>query len=194
VRLEHKINYAFIDSQNLNLGLKNIVKNKQGKILHSGWDLDFSRFRIFLRDKYKVKKAYLFIGFRSGNENLYKYLQECDYICIFKPSLEIKDSQTGKIKIKGNCDAELVLQTMIELNNYDKAVIVSGDGDFHCLIEYLLDQNKLERLLIPNQFSYSSLLKKFKSYLSYLNISEMEQKLKNPRNLSTNTFGKREKS
>jgi hypothetical protein len=122
-------NYAFIDSQNLNLGLKNIVKNKLGKVLHSGWDLDFARFRIFLKDKYKVKKAFLFIGFMPGNEKLYQYLQEAGYICIFKPTLAIKSD--GKNKIKGNCDAELVLHSMIEIDNYNKAIIVSGDGDFY---------------------------------------------------------------
>jgi uncharacterized LabA/DUF88 family protein len=185
-------NYAFIDSQNLNLGLKNIVKNKLGKVLHSGWDLDFARFRIFLKDKYKVKKAFLFIGFMPGNEKLYQYLQEAGYICIFKPTLAIKSD--GKNKIKGNCDAELVLHSMIEIDNYNKAIIVSGDGDFYCLIEYLKEKNKLEKVLIPNQFTYSSLLKKFTKNLTYLNIAEIAKKLKNPRNLSTDTFGKRGKS
>jgi uncharacterized LabA/DUF88 family protein len=48
---------------------------------------------------------------------------------------------------------------MIEYQNYDKAVIVSGDGDFACLIRHLEMQNKLERLIIPNKYRYSSLLK-----------------------------------
>lgn len=184
--------YAFIDSQNLNLGLKNVVIDKvSGKILHSGWSLDFKKFRIYLKEKYKVEKAYLFIGFRSGNENLYKYLQESGYICIFKPTV----LQNGIIK--GNCDAELVLHTMIELNNYDKAIIVSGDGDFHCLIEYLLEQNKLEKVFIPNRFTYSVLLKKFRSHLVYLNVPEIEEKIKKDkslRSLRTEPFDKRETS
>src|SRR3989339_126057 len=120
-------NYAFIDSQNLNLGVRS-----------RGWVLDFSRFRIFLRDKYGVGKAYLFIGYVPGNQMLYTELQKAGYICIFKPTLEIKED--GKIKIKGNVDAELVLHTMIEYPNYQKAIIVSGDGDFYCLFEYL-DKN-----------------------------------------------------
>ena len=47
-------------------------------------------------------------------------------------------------------DAELVLHAMIEYPNYDKAIVVSGDGDFHCLIEYLEKQGKLARVLILN--------------------------------------------
>jgi uncharacterized LabA/DUF88 family protein len=139
--------YAFIDSQNLNLGVKS-----------SGWKLDFEKFRVYLKEKYKVKKAYLFIGQITGNEKLYTYLQEAGYILIFKPTLEFKK---GKQQItKGNVDAELVLHAMIQWNNYDKAIIVSGDGDFHCLIEHLDDNSKLEKIFAPND-KYSSLLRKF---------------------------------
>ena len=113
-----KSNFAFIDSQNLNLSIQSL-----------GWKLDFARFRIYLKDKYKVEKAFLFIGYIEGNNDLYKSLQEAGFICIFKPTLIYKNGST-----KGNCDAELVLQAMIEYSNYDKAVIVTGDGDFYCLI------------------------------------------------------------
>jgi len=86
-------NYAFIDSQNLNLGVKS-----------QGWNLNFARFRQFLKDKYQVEKAYLFIGFVPGNQMLYVELQKAGYICIFKPTLEIKEN--NKIRVKGNVDAE----------------------------------------------------------------------------------------
>jgi uncharacterized LabA/DUF88 family protein len=102
--------YAFIDSQNLNLGVKDC-----------GWELDFARFLIYLDDKYQVGKAFLFIGYVSGNEALYTYLQRAGYIVIFKPTLEYK--KDGVIQTKGNIDAELVLHTMIEYPNYDKAIM-----------------------------------------------------------------------
>jgi len=91
----------------------------------------------------------------AGNESLYTYLQSSGYVLVFKPTLEIKG------KVKGNVDAKLVLHAMIEYSNYDKAAIVSGDGDFHCLVEYLIKQDKLETLIIPNKYKYSSLLRKF---------------------------------
>jgi len=138
-------NYAFIDSQNLNMN-----------ILNQGWKLDFRKFRIYLKEKCSVKKAYLFIGYIKGNNKLYLSLQNAGFLCIFKPTLSYKDGVT-----KGNCDAELVLQTMIELNNFDKAVIITGDGDFYCLVEHLKNMNKLERVLVPNRYKYSALLKKF---------------------------------
>lgn len=149
-------NYAFIDSQNLNLG-----------ILDQGWKLDFARFRVYLKDKYKVDKAFLFIGYVAGNEARYSSLQNAGFHLIFKPTLEYKKDK--RLVIKGNVDAELVLHAMIEYSNYNKAVIVSGDGDFHCLIEYLSDKNKLLKLLVPNKYKYSALLRKFIDYIDFLN-------------------------
>jgi uncharacterized LabA/DUF88 family protein len=154
-------NYAFIDSQNLNLSIREL-----------GWKLDFKRFRIYLKEKYQVTKAFLFVGYIEGNNDLYVHLQEAGFLCIFKPTLKYKDGST-----KGNCDAELVLQAMIEFTSYDKAVIVTGDGDFHCLIKYLLEKDKLRAVLIPNHVKYSALLKLkiFRPYLNYMN--ELKDKL-----------------
>ena len=146
-------NYAFIDSQNLNLAIKD-----------QGWRLDYKRFRIYLRHKYKITKAFLFIGYIPTQKTLYTALQKYGYILVFKPTLELRDGQ-----VKGNVDAELVLHAMIEWNNYDKAVIVTGDGDFYCLVEYLKHKGKLERLLIPNRYKYSALLINFGPESTYMN-------------------------
>jgi uncharacterized LabA/DUF88 family protein len=58
---------------------------------------------------------------------------------------------------------------MIEYNNYDRALIVTGDGDFFCLIEYLSNNKKLARLLIPDKFNYSSLYRKFNKDIVFMN-------------------------
>lgn len=153
-------NYAFIDSQNLHLAIKSI-----------GWQLDYGKFRQYLKDKYKVQKAYLFIGYISGNENFYTSLQNKGYVLVFKPTLQNKEGV-----IKGNCDAELVLNCMIEYGNFDKAIIVSGDGDFHCLIEYLAKKKKLLKVGIPNRNKYSALLRKFATHFFF--VSDLKMKLK----------------
>ncbi len=139
-------NYAFIDGQNLNLSLKEL-----------GWKIDYRKFRAYLKNQYRISRAFLFIGFIEENAELYKALTDAGFTCIYKPTV-VHNGVT-----KGNCDAELVLQTMIQSKNYNKAVIVSGDGDFHCLVKYLAQEKKLSKLLIPNQKSYSGLFKAFPS-------------------------------
>jgi len=141
-------NFAFIDSQNLNLGIQS-----------QGWKLDWQKFRQYLRDKYQISKTYLFIGYVRGNEALYTRLQQFGYILIFKPTLELPDG-----KVKGNVDAELVLHAMIEFDRYSKAVIVSGDGDFYCLVEYLDRKHKMSRLVVPNKH-YSGLYRNYTKYV-----------------------------
>jgi len=140
--------YAFIDSQNLNLGVQ-----------ASGWKLDFRKFRQYLRQKYGVEEAYLFIGLVNTQSMLYANLQKMGYLLIFKPTLELPDKT-----VKGNVDAELVLHAMIQYKNYDKAIIVSGDGDFHCLIEYLEGKGKLLKVLAPNKH-FSGLIRRFYPYI-----------------------------
>lgn len=155
--------YVFIDSQNLNLGTsKDIYRGK--KRVYSGWKLDYKKFRVYLTDKFKAKKVFLFIGFIPENQKLYDALRSYDYKLIFKPT--IKD-HSGKPK--GNVDAELVLHSAkIQYENYNQAVIVSGDGDFYCLHQYLKRERKLLKIIIPNRKSESSLLKRFQNEKVFL--------------------------
>lgn len=153
--------YAFIDSQNLRLGVRS-----------QGWELDFARFRVYLEDKFNVSKAFLFIGYVEKNKNLYHRLTGNRYNIIFKPT--VKGHPKSNALIKGNVDAELVLHTMIQWNNFEEAIIVSGDGDFHCLIEHLECCDKLHKIIVPNH-KYSSLLKKFANKI--VQISSFKEKV-----------------
>ena len=141
---DKKNNHAFIDSQNLNLGIQSL-----------GWKLDYLKFRLYLKEKYGVATAYLFLGFMPENQDLYASLQKAGYVLIFKPILTHKNGA-----VKGNVDAELVLQAMIDYNSYDKAIIISSDGDFSCLVKYLYEKMKLKIVMSPYKKTCSALLKK----------------------------------
>ncbi len=148
-------NYAFIDSQNLNLGVRSL-----------GWQLDYKKFRLYLKNKYNVDQAYLFIGKTSGNQDLYSALMKAGYILVFKPTIAYIEN--GKKTMKGNVDAELVLYAAAKVySEYDKAIIISGDGDFYCLAEYLEESNKLLRIITPNR-RYSKLLRGYRQFISSL--------------------------
>ena len=136
-------NYAFIYSQNLNLGIQKL-----------GWKLDYRKFRVYLSEKYSVQKAYVFVGFVALNQKLYDSLQEAGFLLKFKPTIPDANG-----KIKGNVDADLVVRALLECREYDKAVIVSSDGDFYSLVQYLYEENKLEAVLSPDVKNCSSLLK-----------------------------------
>ena len=175
--------YAFIDSQNVNVSTQKF-----------GWKMDWRKFRRFLKDKYGVTQAFMFIGYVPEYEDMYEFLHDAGYSIVLKPTVDMsrpretvpqpmpagRQAQPGekaeaeeKKSVKGNVDAELVLWAMKELKNYDKAVIISGDGDFYCLVESLSKQDKLLKLMPPN-VHYSSLFKPYDKYIEHLGHHKRE--------------------
>jgi len=137
-------NYAFIDGQNLNLGVRSM-----------GWILDMKKFKIYLKEKYGITKAYIFIGFVAENQRMYNAFQEYGYTLVFKPIIDNNEP-------KGNVDADLVLRAMIDFheNKFDKAMVVTSDGDFYSLVDYFYSRDKLKIVMSPYFKTCSSLLKK----------------------------------
>lgn len=162
-----KNNYTYIDGANLHKAMKEL-----------GWKFDYKRFRVWLSEKYGVAKAYIFIGLIPKYKDLYTYLQNAGFTLIFK---EIVYDGIGKAK--GNCDADLVLQTTVDTyeNNFEKAIIVASDGDYAGLIKFLQGRNKLRTILSPSiEKKCSILLKRTGAPIVYLNdkrsILEMRPK------------------
>lgn len=165
-------NAAFIDSQNLNLGIQKV-----------GWKMDWRKFREYLRSVHNVTDAYMFVGYIPENEDMYLQLHEAGYRIVLKPLSDLsrpEDATTNSNKdakdkkpIKGNIDAELVLWAMKEYNNYDKAIIVSGDSDFYCLLEYFEEKSKLAKVLVPN-WQYAKMFNKYEEYIIRLDQMKAE--------------------
>jgi len=154
--------YAFIDSQNLNVGTQKF-----------GWKMNWKRFRQFLEEEYGVTKAFMFIGYIPENESLYDQMHDAGYMVVLKPTFDMSrapeeskehDKDEEKKPVKGNIDADLVLWAMKEMSNYQKAIIVSGDGDFFSLVEYLESKQRLAHILTPSGH-YSQLYNTYEQYV-----------------------------
>lgn len=182
-RKQPTTNYAFIDSQNLNQTIQRL-----------GWKMDWRKFRQYLTDTYNVSHAYMFIGYVPEFESMYQQLHDWGYLIVLKPTYDMTrprhvdddttdaksasshtddDDKKEEKKTKGNVDADLVLWAMKELPRYNQAVIVSGDGDFYGLIEYLAEQKKLLKLLAPSGH-YSRLYNTHKEFVERLDIHRGE--------------------
>jgi uncharacterized LabA/DUF88 family protein len=150
-------NVAYIDGANLHRAIKEL-----------GWKLDYCRLRVWLSEKYGVGMAYLFIGNIPRYADLYKHLQECGFTLVFKEVI-----YDGAGKPKGNCDADLVLQATKDTfeNNFNKAILVSSDGDYASLIKFLGE--RLEIILSPAiEKKCSVLLKRTGAPIAYINDQE----------------------
>ena len=154
--MDNKNNFAYIDGANLYKGIADL-----------GWKLDYKRFRVWLKDKYGVDTAYLFIGLVPGNKDLYTRLQEMGYVLVYK---EITYDGAGKVK--GNCDADLVLKAVVDFyeNKFSKVVIVASDGDYAGLVKFLKEKGKFRAILSPAIAKKCSvLLKRTQAEIAYIN-------------------------
>jgi len=148
-------NFAYIDGANLHKGIKSL-----------GWQLDYRVFRRWLEQKYNIEEVYLFIGLVPKHKDLYTFLQKCGYILVYK-----EVTYDGDGKVKGNCDADLVLNVMRDFyeRNLKEAVLVTSDGDYSSLVTFLKEKGVFRALLSPSN-SCSFLLRKLNIPIVYLNV------------------------
>ena len=152
-------NFAFIDGQNLYMGTKSE---------EPAWSIDFVKFREYLERKYNVSRAYYFLGFVIDEKNdLYDKIQEAGFILKFR---EHNSAMIGKKK--GNIDADIIFDVMKKIYKkelFDKIVLVSGDGDYKMLVDFLIEEGRFKKILFPNKKFASSLYKKItRKYFDYL--------------------------
>lgn len=138
--------FAYIDASNLKFG-----------VAQGGWNLDYRKFRSWLRDKFGITQAFMFMGFKSGNVALYEELEGLGFSIIFRSTITGSNGIT-----KGNVDGELILRTCRDFFEEDlaSAVLVSGDGDYHCIVEFLKEKNIPVTIVSPNRKYLSLLLKR----------------------------------
>ena len=159
-------NYAFIDGQNLYLAIKRL-----------GWKLDLKQFHNYLTTKLRASKAFYFIGYDPKQKALYQDLQKFGFKVVFKKIVYQNTVVNDKklLQKKGNVDSHLIMQVVREIDSFHKAVVISGDGDFEPLYQWLHEKNKLHKIGIPNKSRKSHLLNKFEKYFLYLEL--LEEKL-----------------
>ncbi len=160
------MNQAFIDGQNLYMNTTS-----------HGWKVDLAKFRVYLRDKYNIDKAYYFLGaVNEDHQSMYEMVQQAGFILVFR---EHSQSMIGKKK--GNVDTDIVFTIMrkiAEKEDLNKIVLVSGDGDYFKMVKYLVEKDRFRCLLSPNKQSTSTLYKNFPTkYIDWLDSPQIKNKI-----------------
>lgn len=153
MKIIKKIN-IYIDGNNLYRSAKEL-----------GFEIDYKKFRGWLSQKYNAHNIYLFIGLVPHRVKFYNHLQSCGYILVFKQTVSVGE------KIKGNCDAELVLKTVSDFytKSFTSCILISGDGDFGCLVEFLKENNAINIIISPDNKKCSILLRNKNTEITFLN-------------------------
>jgi uncharacterized LabA/DUF88 family protein len=130
--------------------------------------VNLGKLRVYLKEKYAVSEAYYFLGYLHDEYNdLYKEIQKAGFIVLFK-----EHHKLAKSTKKGNVDTDIVFEIMrnlVDNKELGKIVLVSGDGDYKKLVQYLVVKNMFKKILFPNRKFASSLYKELGSeFFDYL--------------------------
>ncbi|OQB09508.1 MAG: NYN domain protein [Parcubacteria group bacterium ADurb.Bin216] len=161
-------NIAFIDGQNFYLGTARCA---------NPWEVSLKKFRIFLKDRYKVVAAYYYLGFRNAdNKDLYKEIKDAGF------ELNFREHNKGMATLKkGNVDSDIIFSVMEKIyyqEKFDKIILVSGDGDYKRMIDFLIKEKRMNKILFPNRDFASSLYKKLGSeFYDYLDGPSIKKKI-----------------
>src|SRR4030042_284516 len=164
-----EVNLAFIDGQNLYMGTRSD---------EPAWKIDLVKFRYYLLKKYRVVKAYYFLGYANDtHQDLYNFIQEAGFILVFK-----KHNSAMIGKKKGNVDADIIFSIMKKLYKkepFDKIILVSGDGDYSLLVNFLIEEGRFKKILFPNKRFASSLYKRLSPiHFDHLGNGDIKKKIK----------------
>jgi uncharacterized LabA/DUF88 family protein len=120
--------YAFVDGSN-------IIYSARAE----GWHVDQKKLFDYLKRKFNVSKAFFYYGKDDENKKQEKFLKKLEN---FGYSLRVKQIKKYSGRIKANCDVDLTMDMLILMNKYIQAIVLSGDGDFLPLYQYLQKENK----------------------------------------------------
>lgn len=163
-------NIAYIDGQNLFMGTTRSAQP---------WRVDLHRLRIYLSDLYQVDRAYYYLGYVQENdvyENLYEEIQAAGFILVFR---QHNASMLGTKK--GNVDSDIIFSIMKRIyknETFDQVILISGDGDYKMLVDFLIEENRFRKILFPDGARASSLYKQItRQYFDDLGKPDIRRKI-----------------
>jgi uncharacterized LabA/DUF88 family protein len=162
-------NIAFLDGQNLYMAT--------AKREIDSWKIDLARFRVYLKEKYDVDEAYYFLGYiQEENQELYEEIQKAGFVLKFR---EHSPAMIGKKK--GNVDSDIIFHIMRKMYKkevFEKVVIISGDGDYKLIVDFLIEEKRFVKILFSDLERASSLYKKLSNkYFASLDDFSIKNKI-----------------
>jgi len=147
--------YVFIDATNIIYGAS-----------RSGWRVDFIKLKRYLQNKFGVCKIFYYAGLDQGNKRqikFYEKIQEMGYLLRLVPVKKFTDGSK-----KADVDSRLTFELMKYFSQYDLAIVMTGDGDYYWVLEYLLKEGKRVKLLAFKNSTARELRQLFKGEFSDL--------------------------
>lgn len=109
----------------------------------------------------KLDEATIFlIGRHLKRVRFYKKLEEFGYKLFLKP-VKLYEQDDGTTKRKANCDVDMAFHLMKEKDNFDRVIVLSGDGDFLPVLKYLRHTENKEVIILGRGHRTAREIKQF---------------------------------
>lgn len=145
--LKQTTTYAFIDASNIIYSAA-----------RSGWKVDFEKLAKYLHERFGVQRIIYFAGVDTENLKqlkFYETLQKFGYELRLIPVRTFSDGSK-----KADVDSRMTFEMMLYFKEYEKAIIMTGDGDYYWVLEYLLKEKHGQIILISHSKTTARDLKK----------------------------------
>ncbi len=124
------VTYVFIDAANVTFRKKD----------RKTWKIDLQQLAYYLRNRFEASRIFYYSGVDYKNQmqlHVYDKLQAWGYELCLNPVKKFRNEE-GKEYLKADIDSRMTFDMMRYFPAYDRAVVMTGDGDFLWVLEYLL--------------------------------------------------------
>jgi uncharacterized LabA/DUF88 family protein len=154
--------YAFVDAANM------IYRNTDP----IPWKIDLKKLISYLQKRFDVQQTYYFGGVDDRNAaqlKLYSKLEEWGYILKLNPVKKFVNDR-GEWYIKADVDSRMTFEMMRLLPEYDRCIVITGDGDYYWVLQYILEQKQAGRLLASPSKTAKELKQLFSNH--FINLDD----------------------
>ena len=116
--------YAFIDASNIHYGSKD-----------AGFTVDYAKLKSYLTSRFSVSRLFYFGAIDEAKEEELIFKEELLSLGYELKLVHLKIFKDGRKK--ADTDSRMTFEMMKMLDEYDRAVVLSGDGDFYWILEYI---------------------------------------------------------
>ena len=139
----HDFNYDYL--KNNSVPIEGLKKHLDDLIKEKGKHFDDANLLLISRHLKRIK--------------FYLKLKKFGYELYLKP-VKFYKQENGVVKKKANCDVDMAFYLMKEKDNFDRVIVLSGDGDFLPALKYL-ERLKKEVIILSRASRTAKEIKQF---------------------------------
>jgi uncharacterized LabA/DUF88 family protein len=153
-----------------------------------GWFFDPAKLIATLKGDDRLTDAFWYVGLRRPldprDESFLRFLTWAGYVVRTRDLKAVYDPETGEMALRANLDVQIVMDMFNSVNNYDKAILVSGDGDFERALELLRSRGKQITVVSTQNWISADLRMAIGSH--FLDLQDLREKIERTAHIPAN--------